>query len=404
MSDIRKWIGRTVLCLFAAPFSGLALAQDNVVNIAVAGAMTGPYAEYGVAIERGVRLAIDKWNGQGGIDGKKIVLKHHLDAGVSPDRGVAAMRQILSDPTVVGIMGPGGSSINLAIRPMMVADGRPYINSQAQDPAAFYENEGTGAPYKNMFTTALPSNVEASFLGAELATKYKSIGIMHESSAYGATGAKLMAEEIKKQKPSSIVVLESYDWGTKDVTAQLSRLKKENIEVLAVVGLGADMATIRKNMARLNFKPKFYASAGALSPSYANNAGDLVLGTLAPGMASLGERPLGEKAKEFADAYKAKHGTDSIWGNDPTYPQISMGALSATAYDGANLMFEAIRVAKTFDKEKIVSALEGIQGYKGVNSTYTFSKSNHTGISTENLAFFEYVLEGGKMITKMVKK
>ncbi len=46
-------------------------ASGDTIKIGMTSALTGPYNEYGEGNKRGVELAIEKWNREGGIHGKK---------------------------------------------------------------------------------------------------------------------------------------------------------------------------------------------------------------------------------------------------------------------------------------------------------------------------------------------
>jgi branched-chain amino acid transport system substrate-binding protein len=379
-----------------------AVAQDNTINVAHSGALSGPYSEFGIGKQNGVELAIDKWNKRGGINGKQIVLKYNLDDQVVPDRGVQNHRKIFDDPSVVGVIAPGGSSVSLAIAEMVSADGRPFMNAQSQAPAVVTP-PGTDRPYKNVFSTAIQNDVEATVLGQQVAKKFVKIGVLHESTGYGATGAKLVETAIKAAKPEAAVLVEGYNQKAQDMTAQIARLKSAGGEAVVVVGLGADMAVIRKNILRLNWQPAFYTSAGGLTPAYAQGAGDLVVGTRAPMLGVFGAEHLSPEAQEFADAYKAKYGSDKFWGGNEKRPQISIALTVSNGYDAANMLFEAIKRANSTDKAAIVAELQKLQDFKGVNATYSFSETNHTGIQPQHLSFFEYVKEGDKLSFKLLK-
>jgi branched-chain amino acid transport system substrate-binding protein len=154
---------------------------------------------------------------------------------------------------------------------------------------------------------------------------------------------------------------------------------------------GADMAVVRRTMARLNFDVPLVGSNGTLSLPYQEGAGDLVAGTKGSMVAVFGQEPLNPAAQEFARAYKAKYGTDRWWGNDPERPQIFMSLSVSNAYDGADLLFEAVRRAGATDPKGIQEAMESIQGYRGVNAVYSFSSEKHHAIAVSDLAIFEYV-------------
>ncbi|CAO3363626.1 ABC transporter substrate-binding protein [Azospirillum palustre] len=393
-------IGAAALTATIALSAGSAAAQDSI-KIGMTSALTGPYNEYGEGGRRGVELAIEKWNAKGGINGKKIELAMLLDDQLVPDRAVQNMRRLLDNKDLVAFIGPAGSGPTLAVIEMAAADGRPYMNPVAQTPTVTYPDGGKPRP--NVFSFALQNDVESMVLGRYVAKNFKKPGLVHESTAYGVSGADMIGKELKAAGSAAPVAVETYNQRTQDMTAQVARLQRAGADVVVCVGLGADLAVIRRTMARLNYNVPLVASNGALSIPYQEAAGDLVVGTRGSMVYVFGEDTLNPAAQGFADAYKAKYGTDRWWGNDPQRPQIFMSLSVSNAYDAADVLFEGIKRANSTDPKAIATAIEGIQGLRGVNASYSFSAIKHHAIAPEDVAIFEYAKAADKIALKIVK-
>jgi branched-chain amino acid transport system substrate-binding protein len=368
-------------------------SDKGKIKIGMTSAITGPYSEYGEGNKRGVELAIEEWNKNGGINGKKIEIEI-LDDQLVPDKAATNVQQLIADPEVVAIIGPAGSGPGLATVPITEAKGIVHMNIVPQTVAVTYPNGTDQPPRKNVFSFALQNDVEANVLGKFAGEHWKKIALLHESTAYGKSGIDLITEKLEKDFNNKPVAREEYNQGVSDMTSQLSKIKNAGAEVVVVVGLGADLANIKKGMDRLGLNVPLVATNGALSLPYLEGAGDLVLGTIGSMIGALGQDPLSSEAKEFAEAYKEKYGVDRYWGKDKKKPQLFMSINVANAYDGANVLFEAIKNAKSTKSEDIIKSLESIKGYKGVNATYSFSGQKHHAISEEALSLFEYVKEG----------
>lgn len=376
-----------------------AQAEGDPIRIGMTSALTGPYNEYGEGNHRGVQLAVEKWNANGGINGRPIELAVVLDDQLVPDRAVQNMRRLLDDDSLVAFIGPAGSGPVLAVIEMAAADGRPYMNSVAQTPAITYPDGGP--PRRNVFTFALQNDVEARMLGQYVAERFERIGLLHESTAYGVTGIELVANELAAAGIEPVGT-ESYNQRVQDVTAQLARLQRADAEAVLSIGLGADMAVIRRTMARLNFEVPLIGSAGTLSLPYEEGAGELVVGTQASMIAAFGREEMTPEAQAFADAYKERFGVDRWWGNNEERPQIVMALTVSNAYDAADLLFEGIRRAESTEPDAIIDALESITGYQGVNAVYNFSPERHHAIEVDDLAMFEYILVEGEPALRMI--
>lgn len=398
--SVIRLLGAAVTLTSALALSAGPAAAQDTIKIGMTSALTGPYNEYGEGGRRGVELAIEKWNAKGGINGKKVELAMLLDDQLVPDRAVQNMRRLLDNKELVAIIGPAGSGPTLAVIEMAAADGRPYMNPVAQTPTVTYPDGGKPRP--NVFSFALQNDVESTVLGRYVASQFKKPGLVHESTAYGVSGADMIAKELKAAG-GAVVATETYNQRAQDVTAQIARLQRAGADVVVCVGLGADLAVIRRTMARLNFNVPLVASNGALSIPYQEAAGDLVTGTRGSMVYVFGEETLNPAAQGFADAYKAKYGTDRWWGNDPQRPQIFMSLSVSNAYDAADVLFEGIKRANSTDPKAIATAIEGIQGLRGVNATYSFSATKHHAIAPEDVAVFEYVKTGDKIGLTIVK-
>jgi branched-chain amino acid transport system substrate-binding protein len=375
-----------------------ALAQP--IKIGMTSALTGPYNEYGEGAKRGVELAIEKWNAKGGINGKKIELGMLLDDQLVADRAVQNMRRLLDNKELSAIIGPAGSGPALAVIDMAAADGRPYVNPVAQTPAITYP--GGGKPRASVFSFALQNDVESKVLAAYVAKRFKTIGLMHESTAYGTGGAELITQALKAASLVPVAT-EGYNQRSADLTAQVARLQRAGADVVLCVGLGADLAVVRRTMARLNYTVPLVASNGALSIPFQEAAGELVIGTRGSMVGVFGEDTLNSSAKEFADAYKAKYGADRWWGSNPAKPQIFMSLSVSNAYDAANVLFEGMRRANSTEPQAVIKAIEGVRDLRGVNAVYTFTPDRHHAITEKDVAIFEYAKEGDKIQLKLAK-
>lgn len=372
--------------LLAAP----AAAEQDPIQIGFTTAITGPFNEFGEGYRRGAEIAVEEWNARGGIDGRPVALGMVLDDQLVPDRSVQNMRRILDNPDIVAMIAPSGSGPTLAVVDMVEADGRPMCNTQAQTPIIVYPNGADQPPRRNVFSVAISNTIEADKLGEALSGQYKHVGILHESTGYGVTGAEILKSRLAERDPGVTVTVESYNQRAPDMTAQLARAQRAGAEVLVVIGLGADLAVIRRNIARLNLTIPFYATAGGVTPPYLEGAGELAVGTRAAGSAVMAANPYPAKTQEVLDAYVEKHGRDRWWGSDENRAQIAIATTVLTGYDCANLLFTAIEKAGSTEPDAIIDAMESIADFPGASiESIAFSEQNHVALTTAGLAVYE---------------
>jgi len=389
----------------AAMMAAHPASADDTIKLGFTGAITGPFNEFGEGIKRGATIAVDQWNANGGVNGKKVEFAEMLDDQLVPDRAVQNMRRLLDNEEIVALIAPSGSGPTLAIVDMVEADGRPMCNTQAQTPKITYPNGADAAPRPNVFSVSIDNTVEAEKLAKALGSQFKNIGILHESTGYGVTGAELVTAAIKAANPDIQVSSQSYNQRAQDMTAQLTHVQRAGADVILVVGLGADLAVIRKNMARLNINLPFYASAGGITPPYMEGAGDLVKGTRAASTKALGLDPLPPETKKFLDLYKAKHGVDRWWGSDPDRAQIPIATTVGTAYDCVNLLLTAIKNANSTEPAAIIKAMEEIKDFPGASiQKISFTPEKHRALGVDDLAVYEIDKQGDTIKLNMVQE
>jgi len=396
-------INRRSLTLGAAALTlpGLVRAQSGTIKFGFTAALTGPFNEFGEGINRGAQIAVEECNKAGGINGRMVELAEVLDDQLVPDRAVQNLRRILDNREIVGLMCPSGSGPTLAIADMVQADGRPIINPQAQTPSIVYPNGPDKPPRPNLFSISIGNVVESEKLATAL-SEFSRIGIVHESTGYGVTGADLVRREIMKRKPGARVTVESYNQRAQDMTAQLVRVQRANAEAMLVIGLGADFAVIRRNMSRLNMNPALYGTAGAVTVPYIEGAGDLVAGTRAVNHAAFGRRPMHAAAQKFADLYRAKFGTDRWYGPDAANPLISLAGTVASGYDCINLLLDAIRRAGSTGAAEIVRALDQTRDFEGATiRRISFTPQDHVALKLEDLGTYEMLKRDGRIVLEL---
>jgi branched-chain amino acid transport system substrate-binding protein len=385
--------------------AGPALAQapsGEPVKIGTTGAMTGPYSEYGTGMRKAAELAIDVWNAKGGVLGRPIKLVV-MDDQLKADVAALNVKKLIEEEKVVAILGPSGSGPMLATVPLTEAKGVPHMNIMAQTPAIQYPKGYASPPRKNVYSAAIPNDAEAqNMVNFAWKTKgWKKIGIIHESTGYGKTGADLMVEYMDKELKAKPVGREQYDQKDTDFTAQLARLKKAEAEVIISVGLGSDNATVRKEMNRLGITAPLLGSAGVISAQYTNLLGDLAVGTYGSLLATFADpAKVTPAAKEFAAAWLKKFGNDEYYGPDKE-PKIYL-AIQAGYYDGAALVLDAIRRAGSTDPKAVIAALDSTT-YQGLIKKHTFTPQKHQTITADDLDVLQYAKEGGKLVLRAPK-
>lgn len=231
--------------------------------------LTGTAATAGVAMERGVALAVEEINANGGINGKLIEYVSY-DTANDPAEALNAYTRLVGDDGAVAVIGPPVSNIGLALTETSTEYEVPIVGAFI-DSAATEQEDGT--PYEYMFLVQ-PTNeqcgeIQASYLINELgATK---IALFYDqSNAFGVSQVEAFVEYVESHG-GEIVCEQLFTSGDTDFKTQLQKIKDSGADgifapnypqdnVLYVTQMDQLGMTDIPTMGGLDFAPPFLSS------------------------------------------------------------------------------------------------------------------------------------------------
>src|SRR4051795_1059600 len=256
--------------------STAALAQD--ITVAVAGPMSGGESAFGRQMKNGAEQAVGDLNTAGGVLGKKLALNVQDDA-CDPKQARSVAEKIASAkiPFVAG-----------------------HYCSSSSIPASEAYADGNGlqitpASTNPLFTERKLWNVarvcgrddQQGLVAADYIAKNfkgKNVAILNDKTTYG----KGLADETKKSLNKAGFtekMFESYNKGDKDFTAIVSRMKRDNIDLVYVGGYHQESGLIVRQMRDQGLKTVLMAGDALADKEFASitgPAGDGTLFTLRP--------------------------------------------------------------------------------------------------------------------------
>ena len=235
------------LALAAAISFGSAKAQEEIL-IGVSTPVTGPVA-YGSEHElRGVKLAVEEINANGGVLGKPIKLSIE-DNQCNPSVSVTATTKLI-DQGVVAVLGAQCSSAVLAAMPVFMKAEVPLVSGIATNPAISEKSGVGGNPWIFRLN---PSDKELAAANinylASLGTIDK-VAVVAESTDYGRGGATAFSDAATK-KGIEVVSVDYHQPGVPDFTTILTRLRNNGVQAIALYHSKADTANfVRQGQAQ----------------------------------------------------------------------------------------------------------------------------------------------------------
>lgn len=212
-------------------------SSGDTIRVGLQAPMTGDNAQYGQDMKNGVKLAFQKINQDGGINGKKLELMIGDDKA-TPSEAVAVVNKMIMNDGVKAIIGGYNSSPTLAAQDVSGQSKVLHLNMGASP-----ELSETGNKY--LFRIILTGSVYVPSVMNYMAEekKIKKIAALYENTDYGITMLD-SAKKAAKDLGIEFVATEAYNPGDKNFSSQLSKIKTLNPDAVLVVGLYNEVALI----------------------------------------------------------------------------------------------------------------------------------------------------------------
>jgi len=367
------WLGAAIAaCMLAAP----AAAQTYKIGSSLG--LTGYAATVDRAWRDGVQVGIDTLNAKGGVNGRKLELFAE-DNRSEPQEAVTVYRKMMSNDKVEIFLSGCVSAGNFAAAGMVVKAELPMVLCSILPANADHA--------KWAFSTIPPARfeIEKRFEYLRDNTKVKKIGVLHDPSPY----ARLQKEAAEKSAAAyglEIVGIEQYKTDDADLSVQIDKMYAAGARALIKIGLGGTTLTAAKNIKALGHDMLMLTSVEDLAVfrPVAEVLGDKFFFVASPSQVydALPDSALKKAIGEFLGPWRAKHGD-----RDPQW--------AGRGWDAVMLTASAVEKAKSFEGPKVRDAIESTGSFQGTTGVYSFSPTNHYGI-TQN-PYVLATITGGKV-------
>ena len=275
--------------------SASALAQE--ITVAVAGPMTGGESAFGRQMKNGAEQAVEDLNAAGGVLGKKLALFVGDDA-CDPKQARSVAEKIAGSkiPFVAGHF-CSSSSIPAS---EAYADGNVLQITPASTNPLFTERK-----LWNVARVCGRDDQQGLVAAGYIASNFKgkNVAILNDKTTYG----KGLADETKKALNAAGFtekMFESYNKGDKDFNAIVSRLKRDNIDLVYVGGYHQEAGLILRQMRDQGLKTVLMAGDAMNDKEFASITGPAAEGTLF----TFGPDPRNKPtAKAIVEKFKGKN-------------------------------------------------------------------------------------------------
>jgi len=360
-------VGGMALLVGYSPVMGASAKEIVIGNLED---ISGPTSVWGSAVTRGVELAAEKINGQGGINGAKIKMIT-LDTKGDVQEAIKAFNRLVDQEKAVAVIGPPISNIGIGLAPIADAKKVAFVGSFA-DPRATVGEDGKVHP--SMFLIQ-PSTVQYGEIMASYAVEklgLKKIAILYDQSNAYAVSLMAPFKAYAESVGAKVVDEEIYGKTDRDYRTQLSKIKSSGADCVFAPNYIQGLVITAKQSQQLGLTMPFVGALDYAAPFaslvndpeaanniyFANNYSD-------------SEPQLTEVRK----AYKAKYNEDPI-------NKVYLG------YDKMLVVVEGIKKGGGATPDKIIEGLNKVSGLQGTTGVITISPRNHQPVGLSMVMYY----------------
>ncbi len=354
--------GIGVALLFVATLVIVPIGMAQTIKIGAIYDFAGGCHMYSEAGIKGIKMAVEEINAQGGLLGKKLEYVVRDTEG-KVDVAVREVKDLILREKVNFLIGPCSSGTGLAMQVVhteyKILRIAPIANTEAQTVDKF-------SPY---FVQTVPN----TYMEAIAATRYlqkkvpkaKRFATIGPDYEFGRREEAAFNEEIRRLVPGVEIVYEAWPkLGEKDFTAFITAIMAKKPDAVHGSLFGGDIVSFTKQAAPYGFFEKIPFIALYDFPVLLALGADAPEGTFGFGRGCFFMDP-NPKMMAFAEKFQKANGA---------YPD----AWAVQNYDSVYLLKAAVEKAKTVDTDAVVKAIEGMP-FEGLRQGFSIRALDHMG-------------------------
>jgi ABC-type branched-subunit amino acid transport system substrate-binding protein len=321
-------------------------------------ALAGPMAPFLAPIHEGQEAAIEDFNAQGGVAGRKLRLVSR-DDGFDPRRTLDNARQLVEADGALALFGQAGTSQVLALLPYLAQARTPLVAIYTGSPAL----REARSPW--LFSTSVTYADELVKIVRNLvAIQTTHIGVAYENNDFGKLVLPLV-EKAAAAEGATLVGTHAMDSSGKDAEAAAHALAGLQPQAVVMVAAGPSVvAYVRAHRAHMGV-PLYTLSLGAgerVIQALGDDARGLAVARTTPSPA----RGTIQVTRDFQAAMKQR-------GLDANYDRYR-------GYIDARVLVEGLRAAgPSVTGPGLVQAMEGLGRLDLGGLAFQFGPQNHYG-------------------------
>ena len=348
--------------------AGLAIAalagcgkEAPSVKIGLNTELTGEMPAVGASSKNAADLFVSQVNAAGGVKvGDKMIPIDLVigDNGAKADQAAAVAQRLIAQDNVLAMIGPDASACAIPAADIAEAAKVAMISPWSTNPKTTLD-PNTGKPKEYVFRACFIDTFQAGVLAKFVLNNLhaKTAAVLYDSTSEAPNGQAMLFKETFEKNGGRIVGFETYTTGDKDFSAQLTKIKAANPEVIFLPAYYNDVPLIAQQARRLGITAQFVGSDAWSSPELIKLGGADIEGSFFCNHYST--QIATPVAQKFMSDYQAKYGQ-------------APDDVAALTYDAFGLLVQAVTDAGKLDRQAVRDALAKIPKYEGITGTMQF--------------------------------
>lgn len=331
------------------------------LKIAYIGPLTGDYANLGLNIVNGAKLALQEYNDQ---HSDCPVTLERLDSQGDPEKATPLALQAINDDTIIGVVGPTFSGETEATGAQFSEAGLVTVSPSATNPELAQHGWDTFHRLLGNDNTQAPA--AAKYIRETIGAKQ--VFVVDDASEYG----KFIAEGVAEELGDLVVDTDTVQQKQTDFSATVTKVKASGADALWYGGYYPEAGLLVKQLRAGGWNGTFTSGDGTLDPGFIEAAGP------AAAEGAVLTCPCAPATEEFAQDYQAVNNTEP-------------GTYSAEGYDAMNIFLQGIEAGNT----ERASMLEWVNNYDadGITKHIKFDESGEIS----QVVIYAYRVENGEI-------
>ncbi len=345
--------------------------------------LSGNSSVSGKAMDRGSKMAIDKINEAGGINGKTIKYVSYDTTG-DPQEALNAYNRLVEQDKAVAVIGPPISNIGLALK-QTAAEAKVPIVGAFIDSRVTMKDDGTPEEYMFLVqpTNQQSGEIQAGYLVEKLGIKKVAL-FYDKTNAFGVSQVEAFTQYIESHG-GEITTEQLFKAGDVDFKVQLNKIKESGAEAIFAPNYPKDNTLYCTQMNQLGMTDLVTMGGLEFAPPFLTTLPDpTIVDNVYFAVNVAFDEP---QLKDINDLYIATY--DDAKTVDDISVKVYLG------YDAVTLVAEAIKNAESLTGEGVKNALEGISSLEMLSGTFGFSKETHQPVG---LSMHMYRIDKGQNV------